>query len=537
MALVFRTDQSTPLTNDQVDNNFKHLRDQINLKYSTSDFTSANISLRLRTPGTGQTSLELAQANAINAWRVRDMEPLTGLPVVSDKSSIMARDIYGNVTVATITGNLSGNADTATEADRAIKLSTARTINGVQFDGTANITIADSTKLPVAGGTLTGKLVLNASSDISASINFGSSAIAPLSGNRVNGDVWATTSGLFYHIQGQTDQVAPIASPTFAGIPRAPGFDGIPSQIITLSHLNNSVNTLNTAINARAPLASPALSGTPTATTPAASSNDTRISTTAYVTNAVNTKATEITTAYETYTTNAVVNYSNTVNTLLNLKANLNSPDFTGVPLAPNPAAGTNTRQIATTAFTTAAIASAQSAINAAITALQDAVNNTRPVPVGAVFYMSRSTVPQGYLEANGQAVSRSTYTALWQYLGSPNTGDGATTFNLPDYRGEFIRGWDNGRGVDTNRQIGSIQYSQNLEHGHLFDDIRWSEISGAYTYDDPMLGVISIGPGAGSSRGTDYDNGAHFIQHGTYKSGGSESRPRNVALMPIIKW
>lgn len=529
MALVFRTDQSTPLTNDQVDNNFKYLRDQINLKYSTSDFTSANISLRLRTPGTGQSSLELAQSNAINAWRVRDMEPLTGLPVVSDKSSIMARDIYGNVTVATITGNLTGNADTATEASKAIRLSTARTINGVQFDGTANITVADSTKLPLAGGTLTGKLVFNPSTDVSASLNLGSSSTEPLAGNRVNGDVWATTSGLFYHIQGQTDQVAPVASPTFVGIPRAPGFDGIPSQVITLSHLNNSVSTLTSSINTKAAIASPAFSGTPTAPTPVASSNDTRISTTAYVTSAVNTKATEITTAYQTFTTNAVVNYSNTVNTLLALKANLNSPDFTGVPLAPTAPAGTNNRQIATTAFTAATVATAQTAINAAIAALQDAVNNTRPVPVGAVFYMARSTVPQGYLEANGQAVSRTTYAALWQYLGSPNTGDGATTFNLPDYRGEFIRGWDNGRGIDTNREIGSIQYGSIESHTHAYVDTYFKEFWGP---TPPYQGNYT-----GSRGGVDNDNSDYNYNRTTDPTGSNETRPRNVALMPIIKW
>ena len=537
MALVFRTDQSTPLTNDQVDNNFKYLRDQINTKYSTSDFTSANISLKLRTPGVGQSSYELSQANAINAWSMRDMEPLSGLPVVSDKSSIVSRDTYGNITVATVTGNLSGNADTATEASRAIKLTTARTINGVSFDGSANITVADSTKLPLTGGTLSGKLILNASTDASASINFGSSAIEPLSGNRTNGDMWATTNGFFYHVQGKTDQVAPIASPTFTGIPKAPGYNGIASQIITLTHLDNAVTTLNDSINLKAPLNSPGLTGTPTAPTANASSNNTTISTTAFVTNAVSVKASEIKTDYESYTTNAVVNYSNVVNGLLNLKANLNSPEFTGTPLAPTAPAGTSNTQLATTAFTTSAISAMQSAINSAINALQDAVNSTRPVPVGAVFYMAKSTVPYGYLEANGQAVSRTTYAALWQYLGSPNTGDGATTFNLPDYRGEFIRGWDHGRGVDTNREIGSIQYSQNLEHGHLFDDIRWSEVSGVYTYNDPMLGTISFGPGAGSNKGTDYDNGVHFKQHGTYLSGGSESRPRNVALMPIIKW
>ena len=57
-----------------------------------------------------------------------------------------------------------GNANTAT------KLQTARTINGVSFDGTANITIADSTKLPIAGGTMTGDLTLkgNPTADLMA---------------------------------------------------------------------------------------------------------------------------------------------------------------------------------------------------------------------------------------------------------------------------------------------------------------------------------------------------------------------------------
>lgn len=532
MALVFRTDQSTPLTNDQVDNNFKYLRDQINLKYSTSDFTSANISLKLRTPGVGQTSLELAQSNAINAWNVRDMEPLSGLPVVSDKSSIVARDIYGNIEVETVTGNLSGNADTATEADRAIKLSTARTINGVSFDGTSNITIADNTKLPLSGGTLTGKVVLNQATDASASINFGSSSTAPLDGNRVNGDVWATTTGLFYHISGQTNQVASIASPTFTGIPKAPGYNGIASQIITLTHLSNAVTTLNNSIDLKAPLNSPSFTGTPTADTPGEDSNSTTLSTTAFVTRAVNTKASQLVSGYESYTNSAIVDYSNSVNQLLALKADLNSPNLTGTPTAPTAEIGTNNTQIATTAFTVSAVSAAQTAINAAIAALQDAINSTRPVPVASVFYLATSTVPYGYLEANGQAVSNTTYNALWVALGSPLTtpGDANGTFRLPDLRGEFVRGWDNGRGVDTNRQLRSIQYSQNLEHNHGMPG------------DDQLFYANNYGGWTSSERGTfPYDARSSYGGGGriwnTTTEGGSEARPRNVALMPIIKW
>lgn len=68
---------------------------------------------------------------------------------------IVARDSSGNFSAGTITASLSGNASSAT------KLQTARTINGVSFDGTTNITVADSTKLPLAGGTVTGNLSVN----------------------------------------------------------------------------------------------------------------------------------------------------------------------------------------------------------------------------------------------------------------------------------------------------------------------------------------------------------------------------------------
>ena len=76
-----------------------------------------------------------------------------------------------------------GNANTAT------KLQTARTINGVSFDGTANITIADSTKLPIAGGTMTGDLTLkgNPTADLMAATKkYVDDSIASAGGGDVN---------------------------------------------------------------------------------------------------------------------------------------------------------------------------------------------------------------------------------------------------------------------------------------------------------------------------------------------------------------
>jgi phage-related tail fiber protein len=126
----------------------------------------------------------------------------------------------------------------------------------------------------------------------------------------------------------------------------------------------------------------------------------------------------------------------------------------------------------------------------------------------------------------------------LYSVIGTTyGVGNGTTTFNIPDLRGEFIRGLDLGRGVDTSRTLGSTQTDLLKAHGHIFDDIRWSEINGVYSYSDPQLGVISMGPGAGSNYGTDFDNGVHFTQHGTYNTGGTETRPRNIAMRYLIKY
>jgi microcystin-dependent protein len=69
---------------------------------------------------------------------------------------------------------------------------------------------------------------------------------------------------------------------------------------------------------------------------------------------------------------------------------------------------------------------------------------------VGFVLMVASSTIPAGFLECNGAAVSRTTYASLFSAIGTTwGSGDGSTTFNLPDLRGEFIRGWDHGRGRD----------------------------------------------------------------------------------------
>ena len=87
---------------------------------------------------------------------------------------------------------------------------------------------------------------------------------------------------------------------------------------------------------------------------------------------------------------------------------------------------------------------------------------------IGKIEYIPFSRVPSGYLKANGAAVSRITYSNLFAAIGTTfGAGDGPTTFNLPDLRGEFIRGFDDGRGVDSGRVLGSSQTDAFQGHWH----------------------------------------------------------------------
>lgn len=81
-------------------------------------------------------------------------------------------------------------------------------------------------------------------------------------------------------------------------------------------------------------------------------------------------------------------------------------------------------------------------------------------LPVGATVVFPLDKVAPGFLELDGSVKSVAVYPDLAAYLGTTfNKGDeGAGNFRLPDSRGEFLRGWDHGRGVDAGRAIGSWQ-------------------------------------------------------------------------------
>ena len=84
------------------------------------------------------------------------------------------------------------------------------------------------------------------------------------------------------------------------------------------------------------------------------------------------------------------------------------------------------------------------------------------------IVFEPTTTPPAGYIKANGALLSRTAYAWLFGRIGTTyGAGDGSTTFAIPDLRGEFVRGLDDGRGVDSGRVIGSAQASQMQSHTH----------------------------------------------------------------------
>lgn len=155
-------------------------------------------------------------------------------------------------------------------------------------------------------------------------------------------------------------------------------------------------------------------------------------------------------------------------------------------------------------------------------------------VPAGSVIYTAQSTAPTGYLKANGAAVSRTAYAALFGAIGTVfGAGDGSTTFNLPDLRGEFLRAWDDSRGVDSGRVFGSAQASQNLSHAHAVTDP-------GHSHSQSGESGFTTGASSGDVRGVfDYNKqtGASGTGISIQSSGGTEARPRNIALLACIKY
>lgn len=184
----------------------------------------------------------------------------------------------------------------------------------------------------------------------------------------------------------------------------------------------------------------------------------------------------------------------------------------------------------------------------------------------GMIAAFAANVIPTGWLKCNGAAVSRTTYANLFARIGTIyGAGDGSTTFNLPDLRGETIRGWDDARGVDSGRAIGSWQDGQNVSHTHTgttSSDSHTHTWSGTTSSDShthtlaiyidggAISGKVSSARSANTNgtastssnshthtvSGTTSSN-AHTHTMTTSASGDTEVRVRNVAMNYCIKY
>ena len=152
-------------------------------------------------------------------------------------------------------------------------------------------------------------------------------------------------------------------------------------------------------------------------------------------------------------------------------------------------------------------------------------------IMIGASVAFNLETPPIGFLEEDGSAISRTTFAPLFAKIGVRfGIGDGSTTFNIPDLRGEFIRGWSNGSAADPDRasrtdsgdgttgdNVGTKQSDQIQSHNHS---------SGSFG-PRPADGTANVF--------VTTDNAFPVINTGS--TGGNETRPRNVYKMWCIKF
>lgn len=178
--------------------------------------------------------------------------------------------------------------------------------------------------------------------------------------------------------------------------------------------------------------------------------------------------------------------------------------------------------------------------------------DSPNPVPTGSVLTFAGSVSPVGFLLCNGDAVSRSTYSALFSVLGeSHGQGDGSTTFNLPDYRGRFLRGVTGGSandpdaagrtamatGGNTGNNVGSVQ-------GHAFQTHKHEGLF-AGTPPPPFSEIFCINftghsgnrlNTATSGTGGKFEVGSQAATGATSQASANETRPVNAYVNYIIK-
>ena len=168
-------------------------------------------------------------------------------------------------------------------------------------------------------------------------------------------------------------------------------------------------------------------------------------------------------------------------------------------------------------------------------------------VPPGAVMSFAMSAAPMGWLPCDGAAINRTTYAPLFSAIGYTHGGSG-NSFNVPDLRGEFIRGWDNGRAVDTGRVFGTKQKGTIISFNAPRNE---GYVHGVMAGASDAAGAARLAAldevGADIAVSSDYTGTTTVAAAGSinYSStwmndagwGGGVTRPRNLALFYCIKF
>lgn len=186
---------------------------------------------------------------------------------------------------------------------------------------------------------------------------------------------------------------------------------------------------------------------------------------------------------------------------------------------------------------------------NTVVTDKSNKIANTRfvhnAIGVGSIAFFPLSTPAPGYLALNGQAVSRITYADLFAYLGTTfGSGDGVSTFNLPDYRGLFPRFWDNGAGIDPGREIGTIQGHSIQSHNHYLPTESTGTGIETWAFKDADSNTVwqkAIVDRyvSGVEPSTTYPNPLYIdgTASGTIGTFSTETRPINISMLACIKY
>ncbi|SVF64565.1 tail fiber protein [Escherichia coli] len=313
----------------------------------------------------------------------------------------------------------------------------------------------------------------------------------------------------------------------------------------TLAATPKAVKVVMDETNKKAPLNSPALTGTPTTPTAPQGTNNTQIASTAFVMAAIATLVDSSPDALNTLNELAAAlgNDPNFATTMTNALAGKQPKDATLTALA----------ELATSADKLPYFTGADRAALTALTSVGRAIlgkTSTQGVldylglgegsalPVGVPVPWPSVTPPTGWLKCNGAAFSAEEY---------PELAKAYPTNKLPDLRGEFIRGWDDGRGIDTGRALLNWQPHTILDHAHYMELWTGDGLAAGSAREGVNPGILATYGDGGIVKtdepGLNVPSSLRAISSRSVKrygeiseNVGTETRPRNIAFNYIVR-